>query len=69
MVTLEGVNYYTQKEIAEKTGTALVTIRNKVALSKVQGIRFGRAKHYTEQQILQIMQTPTTPYVRKPQNA
>ena len=65
MVALEGVNYYTQKEIAEMTGAALVTIRNKVALSKVQGIRFGRAKHYTEPQIKQIMQQPTTPYFRK----
>jgi hypothetical protein len=63
MITFEGTDYYTQQEVADYLHGTKATIANKISQSGVQGVRFGRMKYYTKEQVQIIRDTNT--YAKK----
>ena len=54
MIEFNGEKYYTQQEVAEMLHCSKTTIVNKISIGKIQGVRFGRLKYYTEAQAQDI---------------
>lgn len=54
MKEIEGIKYYTKKEMAQMIGCSLGTINARVIATKIDGYYMGNAKHYTTEQVRRI---------------
>lgn len=51
MKTIANTNYYNKQEAAALIGVSVSQLNARIVATRVDGYRFGKAKHYTEEQI------------------
>lgn len=51
MKTICNTNYYNKQEAAARIGVSISNLNARIVATRVDGYRFGRSKHYTEEQI------------------
>ena len=51
MKTIANTNYYNKQEAAALIGVSVSNLNARIVATRVDGYRFGRSKHYTEEQI------------------
>ena len=64
MIEFEGKKYYTQQEVADLLHCSKATILCKIHYGKIQGVRFGRLKYYTEAQLKDIRDINTYTFAK-----
>lgn len=51
MKTIANTKYYNKQEAAALIGVSVSNLNARIVATRVDGYRFGRSKHYTEEQI------------------
>lgn len=51
MKTIANTKYYNKQEAAALIGVSVSQLNARIVATRVDGYRFGKAKHYTEEQI------------------
>lgn len=51
MKTIANTKYYNKQEAADLIGLSVSQLNARIVATRVDGYRFGKAKHYTEEQI------------------